>query len=102
MDNPPEAEVLGSDHRILRHAYNKAEANMIRTKWGEKAIVEWLFHIALDNIHTAFKFSREIYGEDTYNFMKIGITTNDFIKLEFDRKTNRELNIEINENRKWF
>ena len=64
IDSP--AEELGSDHRIIRHAYTRDDANKIRrywdrkkgSGWGDKAVIEWLFHIAIDNIHTAFKFSQ--------------------------------------------
>ncbi len=41
---------------------------------GEKAVVEWLFHIAIDNLATAFKMSSKSfsYGSKTYNLMEFG------------------------------
>jgi hypothetical protein len=60
---------LGSDHRIERHYYNDDDKNTIKRRWGEKAVIEWLFHIALDNLYTAFKMSKQSfsYGDKTYN-----------------------------------
>ena len=53
----------GVNHRRVNHAYNLKDANTIKKYWdkkkgdgwGDKAIQEWLFHIALDNLDTAFK-----------------------------------------------
>ncbi len=53
----------GVNHRAKKHFFNTKDANEIKrywnkergTGWGEKAIQEWLFHIALDNLDTAFK-----------------------------------------------
>ena len=63
IDNPPEVKYLGSDHRMERHAYTKDDMKTIKDYWngrkgpgwGEKAIIEWLFHIAIDNISTGYK-----------------------------------------------
>jgi len=72
---------FGSEHRLKRHAYNKKDARQIKEfwdkekgeGWGDKAIVEWLFHIALDNLNTAFKKARKVYGENVYNFFRFGL-----------------------------
>ena len=80
IDNPPEANILGPDHRIKRHAFTIEDMEYIRKYWderkgygwGDKAVIEWLFHIAIDNIHTAYKLSIPHYGDSTYNFIKIG------------------------------
>ena len=66
IDNPPEINNLGVDHRIERHAYTVADEQYIKTYWdqkkgpgwGEKAVIEWLFHVAIDNISTAYKLSK--------------------------------------------
>ena len=57
---------LGYDHRIERHHFNEADKNTIKRYWdskrkglGEKAVIEWLFHIALDNLVTVFKMSSQ-------------------------------------------
>jgi hypothetical protein len=50
---------------------------------GEKAVVEWLFHIALDNLDTAFKMSQKIYGDRTYNIMKFGLSAHAWFKISF-------------------
>ncbi len=38
---------LGPDHRLERHYYNENDKNAIKGRLGEKAVVEWLFHIAV-------------------------------------------------------
>ena len=99
IDNPPEAKFLGSDHRMERHAYTKEDMNTIKKywnrkkgpDWGEKAIIEWLFHIAIDNISTAFKLSKSHYGENTYNLIEIGIATSGFINVKFNRASDNQL-----------
>jgi hypothetical protein len=41
---------------------------------GEKAVIEWLFHIVIDNLATAFGMSGKSfsYGPKTYNRMEFG------------------------------
>jgi hypothetical protein len=103
IDNPPEAKFLGVDHRIIRHSFTTEDMENIRNYWdsrkgpgwGEKAVIEWLFHIAIDNIDTAFKLSRRCYGENTYNLMKIGISTSGFINVHFDRASDSQLRKEF-------
>ena len=71
----------GIDHRKKRHAYNKRDEQYIKKYWddkkgkgwGDKAIVEWLFHIAVDNLYTSYKKSYKVYGENTYNIFVFGI-----------------------------
>ena len=99
IDNPPAAKILGPDHRIERHAFTINDMNYIKnywegikgSGWGDKAVIEWLFHIAVDNIHTAFKKSKSHYGENTYNLIKIGITSSGFINIDFDRVSDEQL-----------
>jgi hypothetical protein len=80
---------LGSDHRIERHYYNEDVKNTIKRHWdgkrvglGEKAVVEWLFHIAIDNLATAFKMSSKSfsYGSKTYNLMEFGFGRSGYMK----------------------
>ena len=93
MDNPPEARSLGPDHRIIHHTFESGEMERIREfwerekglGWGEKAVVEWLFHIAVDNLSTAFKFSQNCYGENTYNLIHVGIEESGFVHTDFER-----------------
>lgn len=56
-------EYLGADHRIERHFFTQEYKNYIKNKWTDKAVVEWLFHIALDNLETANKFAVDIYNK---------------------------------------
>ncbi|MFH1290380.1 MAG: hypothetical protein ABIH92_03155, partial [Nanoarchaeota archaeon] len=39
-------EYLGHNHRLERHFYTEEYKNFIERRWGDKAVVEWLFHIA--------------------------------------------------------
>ena len=55
--------LLGVNHRSERHYYKIKIENEIKKKWGEEAVVEWLFHIALDNLETAFKRSKKYFEE---------------------------------------
>jgi len=104
IDNPPEAKILGVDHRIERHAYTNRDMEYIKTYWdqkkgvgwGDKAVIEWLFHIAIDNISTAYKLSIPHYGENTYNFIKIGIESSGFINVDFDRLDDLQLRRSFN------
>jgi len=90
-----DAKTTGVDHRKERHHFNRADMEAIKDYWdkekgkgwGEKAIVEWLFHIALDNIDTAYKLSRKSrsYGKNTYNVIEIHLHPNGFIECKFRR-----------------
>ena len=70
----------GVNHRTKRHAFNKKEEKEIKDFWdkkgmglGRKAVVEWLFHIALDNLETSFKEAKRAYRkEHIHNFFKFG------------------------------
>ena len=98
-DNPSRTKNLGPDHRIERHAYTIKDEKYIRDfwarkkgdGWGEKAVIEWLFHIAIDNISTAFKLSKTHYGDYTYNLIKIGIEGSGLIHVDFNRASDQEL-----------
>lgn len=74
---------LGYEHRTERHYFNETDREKIKRYWdskrqglGEKAVIEWLFHIALDNLSTAFKMSKKSfsYGDKTYNLMHFGLS----------------------------
>ena len=82
------AKTTGVDHRKERHHFNLADQKVIRGRWGEKAIIEWLFHIALDNIDTAYKMSLKAgsYGRNTYNYMTFHLQPNGFIECTFDKR----------------
>lgn len=94
---------LGVDHRIKRHAFNKKDEKTIWEFWeakerrlGDKAVVEWLFHIALDNLHTAYKKAKLTYGERAHNFFKFGLPPGtNYILLDFDKLEIDELEEEF-------
>ncbi len=97
IDSP--AAELGYEHRVVRHSYNSAEEKQIikfwdRKKgrgWGEKAVVEWLFHIAIDNMSTAFKKSYKAYGKKAYNYFEFGLSSTNYIYQDFKRMDESKL-----------
>ena len=84
------AKDLGYNHRLERHSDNEAYRRFIKKKWGERAVVEWLFHIAIDNLQTAYKESKKVYGKKTYNYYQFALSDNDMF-FECDKLTNVEL-----------
>jgi hypothetical protein len=91
---------LGADHRVERHHYNENDKNTIKEYWdakgeglGEKAVIEWLFHIAIDNLYTAFKMSNKSfsYGHKTYNLMYFGLSKSGYIHCDFETVDEHEL-----------
>jgi hypothetical protein len=60
---------------------------------GEKAVIEWLFHIAIDNLYTAFKMSKQIscYGDKAYNLMEFGLKKSGYIHCNFEKVDEYEL-----------
>jgi len=93
------AEELGYDHRTRRHHFNQSDKNTIKGYWdakgglGEKAVIEWLFHIALDNLSTAFKMSKQgfSYGDKAYNLMEFGLNKSGYIHCNFRTVEEHEL-----------
>lgn len=105
IDEP--SKTLGFNHRIKRHAYNKKESLEIKKfwekelgeGWGDKAVVEWLFHIALDNLDTAFKKAGKVYRKNhVYNFFKFGmIPDSKFIFFDFKHLNEDKLDEEFSD-----
>lgn len=55
-------------------------------------MVEWLFHIAIDNVHTAYKLSKIYYGDKAFNLIQIGINPDtNFINVDHERVSKWEL-----------
>jgi hypothetical protein len=89
------AKTMGIDHRRKRHHFNLEDQKTIKDHWdktkgegrGERAVVEWLFHIALDNLQTAHKFSlnKNSYGANTCNHIDVVLNPNGYIDCRFDR-----------------
>lgn len=90
---------MGVNHRLERHSYNLTEEKTIKDYWdkkkgdgwGNKAVVEWLFHIALDNLETAFKRSFKAYKKNTYNYFAFGFDKSGYIHTDFEKVENKEL-----------
>jgi len=86
----------GINHRTERHAFNLKEKNYIQKKWGKRAVIEWMFHIAIDNLETAFKMADKRYTINAYNFFRFGLTPNsEFIFFDFDKLNERGLKNEF-------
>ena len=99
IDDP--TKKLGVDHRTKRHYYTEYNKKYIKKYWdsieeglGEKAVIEWLFHIAIDNLWTAFKMSKKSfsYGRKAYNLMEFGLSESGFIHCNFKRVDDDKLN----------
>lgn len=88
IDEPK--KYLGVNHRLERHADNEAYRDFIKKKWGEKAVVEWLFHIAIDNLVTAYKTSNEVY-QTTYNYYRLALPDHGEIVIDFEKLSDAEL-----------
>lgn len=97
---------LGVDHRAVRHAYTRSDEKTISeywdekkgNGWGNKAVVEWLFHIALDNLSTAFKKAKSTYRKgNAYNFFKFGWepSGSDYVLFDYGRLNEEELDKEF-------
>ena len=97
MDAP--YKKYGHNHRLKRHAYTERDEKFIREHWdkkqkglGDKAVVEWLFHIAIDNLSTSFKKAKRTYGKRAYNYFIFGLSHHTrFIRFDFDRLTEHKL-----------
>jgi len=94
----------GIDHRTKRHAYNRKDEKFIRDYWekkkpgwGDKAVCEWLFHIAIDNLWTAFKKAIYVYGEDgAFNFFKFAMNPySKYIFYDFRRYDDKNIEKEF-------
>ena len=72
----PKSE-LGVNHRIERHSDNEIYRKFIETRWGDKAVIEWLFHIAVDNLQTAYKASHDVYEDRTFNYYRFALSKSD-------------------------
>jgi hypothetical protein len=70
-------EYLGINHRIERHADNEMYRTVIIEKFGDKAVIEWLFHIAIDNLQTAYKASHAVYKDRTFNYYRFALSPGD-------------------------
>ena len=88
---------LKHNHRLERHFFTQEYKDYIEEKWGARAVVEWLFHIAIDNLETANKFATYIYGkifdEVTFKFDKKNIVHCDFVKNS--EKSQRHFEIDL-------
>lgn len=75
---------LGVNHRTERHSFNLQDREFVAKNWGEKGVVEWLFHIAVDNLETAYKEARKTYrSNNVHNFFRFGwLPDSKFIRFD--------------------
>jgi len=83
IDEPK--KFLGVNHRIERHSFNEAYKEFIKKEFGERAIVEWLFHIVIDNLETANKYAIEVYNK-AYGSVSIDFKGKEIIGCKFIKK----------------
>lgn len=83
---------LGEDHRIHRHVLRTDDLDYVKKRFGgDKAVVEWLFHSAIDSLETAYKISKRVYGDLSYNFILIGFAKSGYIHVAFRTLDDRSL-----------
>jgi len=78
-------EELGINHRIERHSDNEIYRKFIKDKWGDRGVIEWLFHIAVDNLQTAYKASYGVYEYKIYNFYMFALSESDEMFFDCDK-----------------
>lgn len=83
IDEPQ--KYIGFNHRIERHAYTTDYAKFIESRWGKRAVVEWLFHIAIDNLDTANKLAFEAYPKG-YKAIKVLFDGKELSSCEFEQE----------------
>jgi len=88
MDRPE--RYLGVNHRLERHVDNEIYREYIRSRWGEKAVVEWLFHIAVDYLVTAYRSSNVVYCT-AYNYYRFALPDHGELVVDFDKLSNADL-----------
>lgn len=64
--------------------------------------MEWLFHISLDNLSTAFKWSKITYGENRFNYFEFGLAESGYIYIDFDKIEDSELKETFSEEDSFF
>lgn len=88
MDEPK--SLLGVTHRLFRHTDNSFDREYVKERWGEKGVIEWLFHIAVDNLVTAYRTSNEVYGT-SYNYYRFALSDHGELVIYFDKLSNADL-----------
>jgi len=54
-------KTLRHSHRIERHTPISDYQHYVERRYGKKAVIEWMIHIALDNLETAHKLAIREY-----------------------------------------
>ena len=76
---------FGVDHRLERHSLNSVYKKFVEENFGGKrAVIEWLFHIAIDNLETANKFAVDEYV-DNYGEIKVVFNGKEIKSCDFKK-----------------
>lgn len=92
IDEPQ--KFFGMNHRIERHTLNDTYLKYVEDNWGKKGVVEWLFHIAIDNMETANKFAVDEY-QQSYKEIVFVFDNKELKECAFTRQNLRDSNSKI-------
>ena len=85
----------GVNHRTKNHAYSDELKNYVSNNFGgPKAVSEWLFHIALDNLDTSVTNDWNHLKVDN-NFHKFGFEPDGYIHYEEEELNDEEMEEEF-------
>lgn len=90
----------GAEHRLDRHRYTEEDRDYIKKTWdlkmglgwGDKAIVEWIFHISMDYLDVGFKMSNAITQDNQNNVFMYGFNSEGNIHTTVGTIDKTELN----------
>ena len=80
---------FGVNHRLERHTLNDIYLKYVEDNWNKKGVIEWLFHIAIDNMETANKFAVEEYKK-SYDEIMIKFLGKEFKDIDFKKVNSKE------------
>jgi hypothetical protein len=79
------------DHRKYNHAYTTKDREYVEKNFGGKeAVSEWLFHIAIDNLHTSV-INDWNFRQNKRNAYHIGFAKNGYIHYDEQTISDSEL-----------
>ena len=85
MDEPQ--KYFGINHRLERHSLTDVYKDYVeKTFGGKKAVIEWLFHIAIDSLETANKFAVIEYGDRCYGEISVVFEGEEIKSLSFKKQ----------------
>lgn len=83
--------IRGKDHRnSKRHTYNEETLRDIKKLFGDEAVGEWLFHIAIDYLDTMM-YNKWNYQGGDINYVEFGFKNNGFIAYNEEQLSQEEI-----------